>query len=180
MGMSGFYDVGPVRQVAINLFHGWGYNFYRLANQLRADDQMVRTRACWLLGQARAAVETAESDFRRAHLPPPTRAAPFPAAAALATAQALERLSQAFGAVEAQVRSQPAPENDRMTQRFRQETATLEMLSQMDQDLVGRADVLRSLVDGKDGAALIERLPSLTEGLALIRTTLSERAAFLL
>ena len=178
--MSGFYDVGPVRQLAINLFHGWGYNFYRRANQLRADDQMVRTKACWLLGEARAAVEAAESDYRRAHLPSPTRANPFPAPAALAAAQALERLSRAFGAMEAQVRSQPSPENDRMTQRHRQETQTLEALSRMDQDLIGRADVLRSLVEAKDGPALLDLLPSLNEGLALIRTNLGERAAFLL
>ena len=45
---TGFYDVGPLRQVAINLFYGWGYNFYREENQLRADDQLIRSKAAWL------------------------------------------------------------------------------------------------------------------------------------
>jgi len=51
---SGFYDAGALRQVATNLFCGWGYNFYRLENQLRADDQLVRSKAAGLLGTAMA------------------------------------------------------------------------------------------------------------------------------
>jgi hypothetical protein len=38
----GFYDAGALRQVATNLLYGWGYNFYRIENQLRADDRLVR------------------------------------------------------------------------------------------------------------------------------------------
>ena len=75
--MSSFYEVGPLRQAAINLFYGWGYNFYRVENQLRADDQLVRARACAYLNQARAVMEAAELAYRREHLPPPTRANPF-------------------------------------------------------------------------------------------------------
>ena len=52
MADSGFYDAGLLRQLATNLFYGWGYNFYRLENQLRADDQLVRTKAASLLGMA--------------------------------------------------------------------------------------------------------------------------------
>ena len=44
MPSSSFYDAGTLRQIATNLFHGWGYNFYRAENQLRADDQLVRAR----------------------------------------------------------------------------------------------------------------------------------------
>jgi hypothetical protein len=174
--VSGFYDVGPVRKVAINLFYGWGYNFYRRENQLRADDQMVRAKACWLLGQARAAVERAQSDYRRVHLPPPTRAQPFPDPEAMANAQALERLSAALGALEGQVRNQPVPENDRMTQRYRAEAATLERLALADQDLVGRAELLRSRVEGGSGESMLQDLPLLNEGLELLRASLAERA----
>jgi hypothetical protein len=178
--VSGFYDVGPVRQVAINLFYGWGYNFYRRENQLRADDQLVRAKACWLLDQARTAVARAESEYRRAHMPPPTRAQPFPPAEALAGAQALERLSAALGALEGQVRSQPVPENDRMTERHREEAPTLERLALADQDLIGRAEVLRARLDGQSGEAMLQDMAAVSEGLELIRSGLTERARLLL
>ena len=55
MENSGFYDAGLLRQIATNLFYGWGYNFYRVENQLRADDQLVRTKAASLLGTIRRA-----------------------------------------------------------------------------------------------------------------------------
>ena len=32
--MTDFYDAGPLTQIGINLFHGYGYNFYRSENQL--------------------------------------------------------------------------------------------------------------------------------------------------
>ena len=73
--MSGplFYDLEEIDQIAVNLFYGWGYNFYRLENQLRADDILVRGKVGWLLGLARASIEEAESVYRRAFLPPPSR-----------------------------------------------------------------------------------------------------------
>jgi hypothetical protein len=63
--MSLFYDADAVEQIAINLFYGWGYNFYRLENQLRADDLLIREKASWLLGQSRTIVEAAESAYRK-------------------------------------------------------------------------------------------------------------------
>jgi hypothetical protein len=73
-----FYDAGALRQIATNLFYGWGYNFYRAENQLRADDQLVRSQAAGLLSQAMAAVDVAESAYRREHLPPPRARSRFP------------------------------------------------------------------------------------------------------
>ena len=49
-------QAGPARRLLSNLFYGWGYNFYRVENQLRADDQLVRSKAAWLLGLATASV----------------------------------------------------------------------------------------------------------------------------
>src|ERR1700750_3237913 len=112
MENSGFYDAGLLRQIATNLFYGWGYNFYRIENQLRADDLLVRSKVSWLLGIARASIESAESVYRRGVLPPPSPAKPYPEASAVAGAQSLERLSQSIGALEGQVRAQPVPEND--------------------------------------------------------------------
>src|SRR5580698_10625419 len=109
MAGSVFYDDDPLRELAINLFHGWGYNFYRQENQLRADDQLVRSKVGLLLGWARKSVETAERDYRRDFLPPPSREKPRPDAAAVAGAQAIERLSRAIGAIQGQITAQPVP-----------------------------------------------------------------------
>ena len=60
--------------------------------------------------------------------PRPPAQKPFPDAAAVASAQRLERLAQGIGALEALIQQQPVPENDRMTQRYRQEAPTLKTL----------------------------------------------------
>jgi len=176
----GFYDAGALRQVATNLFYGWGYNFYRVENQLRADDQLVRSKAASLLGIAMASVETAESAYRREFLPAPSRCKPFPDPAAIAGAQRLERLARGIGALEASIQQQPVPENDRMTQRYRQEAATLKVLIEHDERLVGQCDLLRSMVEHQESAKVLENLPALELGLEAIRTTLHDREAVLL
>jgi hypothetical protein len=180
MSGSAFYDLGPVRQVAVNLFHGWGYNFYRAENQMRADDLLVRSKVGWLLGVARHSVETAESAYRRKLLPPPSREKPRPDPEAVAGAQAIEALSRAIGALEGQIRAAPAPENDRMMQRHRQEAATLQRLLDLDQVLVGRAELLRATLEDKSGAWIVENGGAIREGLWAIEEALRERQALLL
>ena len=175
-----FDDLDALEKIAVNLFYGWGYNSYRLENQLRTDDLTVRAKVGWLLGQARANVETAESDYRRVHLPSPTRAKPRPDAEAIAGAQTLERLSQAIGALEGQIRAQPVPETDRMTQRYRHEASTLQNLLECDMALVGRAELLRQMLDGKEGAWMIDKADAIREGLKAIEASLRGRQAALL
>jgi len=177
--VSGFYDVGPLAEVAVNLFHGWGYNFYRAENQLRADDQLVRSKVGQLLGFAQADVVAAETTYRRTMIPPPTRAQPFPDAAAVAGAQALERLGNEIGALIGRVQAQPVPTNDRMTQRYRNEADTLEFLRDHDRVLVGQAALLRSMVEGRSGSDLLDPAANLAQGLAAIRRSLEERASAL-
>jgi hypothetical protein len=180
MAGEGFYDAGVLRQLATNLFYGWGYNFYRAENQLRADDQLVRAKAASLLGYAMKSVGEAESAYRREFLPPPTRARPFPDAAAVAEAQRLERLGQAIGSLEAALHHQPVPANDRMTQRYREEAPTLQTLIAHDEQLVGQCELLRTLVADQDGASILKRLADLEAGIAAIRATLQKRGAVLL
>ncbi len=175
-----FYDAGVLRQIATNLFYGWGYNFYRKENQLRADDQMVRSKAASLLGEAMAAVSAAESEYRREYLPPPTRAKPFPDAEAVASAQKLERLAKNIGAVEALIQHQPAPENDRMTQRYRHEAPTLAKLIGFDERLVGQCELLRKAVGGADGLTILKGMSDLEAGLDAIKETLRNRESVLL
>ncbi len=180
MSSFGFYDAGELRQIATNLFYGWGYNFYRVENQLRADDQLVRSKAASLLGIATASVITAETEYRREFLPAPSRAKPFPDAAAVTAAQRLERLARGIGALEASIQQQPVPENDRMTQRYRQEAPTLKTLLGFDEQLVGQCELLRSMVANQNAATILERLNGLGTGLTAIQATLQSRQAVLL
>lgn len=173
--MTGFYDVGPLGQIGINLFHGYGYNFYRDENQLRADDQKVRTLVCELLGRAAKAVAAAEGKFRRERIPEPTRADPFPPREIVADAKRLEALCRAIGGVEGQVRHAPVPENDRMTQRYREEGATLAALVDKDTLLVGRAETLRARIEGRTPDEILADLAEIEEGVAAIAATLAER-----
>ena len=178
--LPGFYEADRLEQVAITLFHGWGYNFYRVENQLRADDQLVRARVTGLLGAARECVAAAERTWRREQLPAPTRAAPRPAPEALAGAQALERLGREIGALMARITAQPVPENDRMTQRYRTERETLARLVAFDMPLVGQAELLRATLDGQPGAWMIANQAGLEQGLAAMTETLRQRQAVLI
>jgi hypothetical protein len=173
--VTGFYDVGVLGEIGINLFHGYGYNFYRLENQLRADDQKVRSLVCEFLARALKAVSAAEGAFRRERIPAPTRANPFPPAEILADARRLEALGKAIGGVEGQVRHAPVPENDRMTQLYREEAKTLAALVEKDALLVGQAETLRAKVEGKKPDEILATLPDIEEGVAAITQTLAER-----
>lgn len=175
-----FYAADELEQIAINLFHGWGYNFYKVENQLRADDQMVRSKASWLLGEAATAVSAAESDYRREFLPAPTRAKPFPDAEGVASAQKLERLHREISGLEQFIQQLPAPENDRMTQRYRLEAPTLANLIHFDSLLVGQCELMRKSVIGVGAQATLKALPDLMAGIGAIRATLHDRQAALM
>ena len=155
-------SAGPVKQVLANLFYGWGYNFYRRENQLRADDLLIRSKLSELLGQSRAQVQGLEAAFRREHLPAPTRAQPFPDAAAVGAAQALQRAAQQIEALETTIRNAAVPEMDRIHQRHRNERATLERLVEADSAfvaaIVGLRDAVLALPDGAAATAELPRL----------------------
>lgn len=177
MSPSAFYDMTGLEQIAVNLFYGWGYNFYRLENQLRADDLLLRAKVSWLLGISRGVLETAQSEYRRTFRP--TRAKPFPDDAAIEAASTLESLCGLVGQLEGRIRALPAPENDRMTQRYRQEAETLIRLGQYDMQLAARADILRNLLDGKDATWVLENVLSLKEGIAAMTRNVQDRQELL-
>ena len=174
-----FYDLDKVDQIAVNLFYGWGYNFYRLENQLRADDLLVRSKASYLLGLSRAVLEIQQRDYRRKHIPTPTRENPLPAPAALEAVETLKELSGEIGRIEGVIRAMPVPENDRMTQRYRQEAETLLRLREIDCHLVGQAETLRQMIDGKDYTFLLEHADDLRQGFAAMTATIQDRQMLL-
>jgi hypothetical protein len=179
MDGSAFYDAGPLKQLATNLFYGWGYDFYRKENQLRQDDQVIRAKADWLLGLSRAALAEAESDYRRIHLPSPTRAQPYPDPKAVEGAQHLERIGKSLEALMGRLHAAPVPENDRMTERRRQEAQTLRDLRACDEALIGRAELLRSLVQGQSAEEILNAASAISSGVAAIEASLQARQSLL-
>lgn len=176
---SAFYDAGKLRQIANNLFLGWGYNYYKRENQLRADDQLVRSHAATLLGQAASSIQTAEVEYRHAALPPTTRASPYPDQALVSKAQSLEFLNRKVVALEGRLHALPAPAQDLMSLRFRQEEDTLVRLIEVDELLVGQSELLRSRVEGQTGAWILENISELQDGLSAIEATLRDRVGIL-
>lgn len=180
MSGAAFYDLEQIDRIAVNLFYGWGYNFYRVENQVRHDDLTVREKVSWLLGQCRSVVDEQERAYRRRSLPLPTREKPLPDPVAVEAAKALEGLSAAIGRLEGTIRSLPAPETDRMTQRYRDELEMLVKLREHDCHLVGRAQMLVDMVAGKDHAWMLENMVQLRQGLALMAEDVQARQAALM
>ncbi len=136
-------SAGSERQLAENLFYGWGYNAYKVENKLRADDQLVRNQISSWLGEARSEVARKEAEFRRDKLPPPTRQNPYPNKDALIYVRALQQIQRDIEAVEVEIRNAPSPANDRVQERHRNETSTL--FSLMNADLALASEVLKML-----------------------------------
>ncbi len=180
MSYSQFYDVSGLEQIAINLFYGWGYNFYRIENQLRADNLMIRQRSGFMIAMLKSIIAEAESQYRTNEFPEPTRDKPFPPQKVITTVRSLEALIQAFSALEGRIRVQPVPENDRMTQRYRQERETLVNLAQIDSTLVGQAELLRTMIDDKDYTWLIDNQAVVKAGIAAMNNTLEQRQKMLM
>jgi len=155
-------EAGSTEQVLSNLFYGWGYNFYRRENQLRADDLLIRGKLSELLGECRAHLAALEAAFRREHLPPPSREHPFPDAAAVAQAQALQRAQRDIEGLETAVRTAAVPEMDRIHQRHRNEADTLQALVAIDGAMVQAVLALRGAITAiDDGAAAAAAMPGL-------------------
>jgi hypothetical protein len=141
---------------------------------------LIRAKVGLLLGTARKGVEKAEADYRREFLPPPSREKPRHEPAAVATAQALERLSKTIGGLVSLVNSQPVPENERVTRRHQPQGPTLQQLIDSDQMLAGQAELLRKMIDGRNGVWLVENKAGLEEGLHAIGETLRQRQGLLI
>jgi hypothetical protein len=143
-GLPGQDD--PIYQTWVMLLNGYGYNWYRLDNQLRADDLLIRSRASEHLGAALAGLREIEARYRRTYLPPPTREHPDLDPAHLAAARHLRVLIERIAALDTRVRGAAVPPNDKMWVRHRDEIGTLFRLSQCDVVLVGAASDLAASV----------------------------------
>jgi hypothetical protein len=164
-------------ETATLLLNGWGYNWYRAENRLRADDLLIRAKLSELLGLARAHLAALEAGYRRVHLPSPTREQPFPDRAAVAHVQALTRAGEAIGAVETSIRNAPVPEMDRVWQAHRDEGQLLRELVARDSALVETVAqfhdwVVAARAEDAEDAQFAERVRA---GLPVIMAALAAR-----
>jgi hypothetical protein len=174
-----YYETGKLGQIAILLWSGWGYNMFKVENQLRADSLLIRSKGSEILGRAAASLKDAESAYRKAKLPPLTRQSPRHDPDALAGARTIEGLVTEVGRIEGLLRSAPAPETDRIMQRYRRERNLLERLGQSDIATIGKAEVFRRVIQGKDGQWLLDNESEVRAGLASLTESIAERSGLL-
>jgi hypothetical protein len=174
-----YYETNALQQVAILLWEGWGYNMFRKENQLRADSLLIRQKGSSILGRASTSMREAETAYRKVNLPLPTREKPLPDPEAVENARTIEAFVREVGRIESQLRAAPVPENDRLWQRHRRERNLLEQLLASDQSTIGKAEVFRRVVQGKDGQWILDNQVEIREALASLAESISERAELL-
>ena len=174
----------PRYETWVMLLNGYGYNWYRLDNQLRADDLLVRSRASEHLAAAVARLHDIEATYRRKYLPPPSREQPYQDPAHLAAVRAIRAVTDRVVDIDTRVRGAAVPPNDKVWQRHRDEVDTLYRLGQCDVVLVGTAkdlaDVAAALpLDGGDAGIAPAAEQQIDDRLAYLRDSLAKRAELL-
>ena len=145
-----------LHRIGVMLLNGYGYNWYRLDNQMRADDLLVRSRASEHLASAAARLHDLGGRYRRKYLPPPTRAHPDPDPQHLATAQQFRAVADRILEIDTRLRGAAVPPDDKIWLRQRGELETLQRLGRCDVALVGDAKGLVGVVANLDAEVGID------------------------
>jgi hypothetical protein len=95
------------------------------------------------LAEAAGALAALRTAYRRRFVPPPTREQPEPPRDRLEALRALASLQERLLALETRVRSQPAPAQDSVWERFRREQILLDELLAHDYNLIAPSQALR-------------------------------------
>jgi len=143
-------------RIGVMLLNGYGYNWYRWDNQMRADDLLVRSRASEHLESAAARLRDLEGRYRRKYLPPPTRVHPDPDPQHLAAAQQFRAVADRILAIDTRLRGAPVPPDDKVWLRQRGELETLQRLGNCDVVLVAGAKEVVEAVAGLPPDACID------------------------
>lgn len=153
---------GPAKRLLSNLFYGCGYNFYRRATELRADDMVIRGKLSQLLRECRAHLSSLEAAFRRDHRAQSGCDYAFLDPGAVATVQALLHAQRDLQAMEMAIRTAAVPDSERIHPRHREQRGTLEKLVVLDGEvllaLVTLRDAIAKLTDGGAAAAKVGSL----------------------
>jgi hypothetical protein len=150
-------------RIGVMLLNGYGYNWYRLDNQMRADDLLVRSRASEHLESAAARLRDLEGRYRRKYLTPPTREHPDPDPQHLAAARHFRAIADRILEIDTRLRGAAVPPDDKIWVRQRGELETLQRLGKCDVVLVAGAKELAGLVaqlpaDGSIDQAIEQRI----------------------
>ncbi|MBV8133272.1 MAG: hypothetical protein JO282_12305 [Alphaproteobacteria bacterium] len=135
-------------RIGVMLLNGYGYNWYRLDNQMRADDLLVRSRASEHLESAAARLRDLEGRYRRKYLPPPTREHPDPDPQRLAEAHRFRGVADRILEIDTRLRGAAVPPDDKVWLRQRGELETLQRLGKCDVVLTAGAKELVEIVAG--------------------------------
>ncbi len=164
-----------LQRIGVMLLNGYGYNWYRRENRMRADDLLIRSRASEHLESAAAHLRDLESRYRRRYLPPPIRQHPDPDPQRLAMARRFRAVADRLLELDTRLRGGAAPADDKIWRRHRRESDTLRLLCECDATLVGAAKELADLIAGLPAEAdldpaaerrIEERLDQLAAALA--------------
>lgn len=134
------------------LLSGHGYNLYNHANRARADDLLVRQHASGLLGEAANQLGRLATEYTAQRLPPSTRDHPFPSQAEMAPLKQLQSLRTEVSTLSSRIRGLSAPTQDRVWERFRTESTTLDYLLSSDYQLISAADTVLKVVQSVGAA----------------------------
>jgi hypothetical protein len=167
------------RQTGVMLLNGWGFNWYRVENLLRADDILLRNQADVLLGDALSAFRRAEAMFRQRHLATAARGASGADPGHMAELRGFQAMITEIEACRTQLRGAAVPPPDRITRRATSEAGLLDRLGNCDARLAAFAQALRADAMAITPAGLAA-LPALAEThLRQLRDVLRERADLL-
>jgi hypothetical protein len=174
-------DDNRLYRIGVMLLNGYGYNWYRLDNQLRADDLLIRSQASAHLGKAGARLRDIETDYRKKYLPPPSREHPDADDEHLADAKRLRAARDRILVIDTKLRGGTVPSNDKIWQRYRSEEATLKRLIECDVVLVGTAKDIEAIVAAMSSDSALDDATekALDDRLALLSAALSRRDAML-
>ncbi len=126
------------------LLNGWGYNWYRAENLMRADDLLLRNQADQLLGDALAAFRRAEAVFRQKYMGPASRQRPLPDPERVAELHEFQAMLERLEALRTALRGAALPPDDRIARRHREEADLLSKLGRCDALLAASAQGLRT------------------------------------
>ena len=168
-------------RIGVMLLNGYGYNWYRQDNRMRADDLLIRSRASEHLASAAAALRDREGRFRRKYLPPPTRQHPDPDPQHLAAVQQFRAVVDRILDIDTKVRGGAVPSEDKIWLRHRDEIDTLRRLGECDAILVAAAKELADTVAGLPADAGVDPADAqrIDRQLGQLSGVLTRRAAVL-
>jgi hypothetical protein len=161
------------------LLNGWGFNWYRAENLMRADDILLRNQADQLLGDALAAFRRAETVFRQKYLGSPSRQTPLPDPARMVELQSFRTLLESVEALRTRLRGASMPPDDKVWRRHRDEASLLSSLGQCDAKLAASAQALRAEALAITPAGLVDMPGQIEPRLRQLSDLLDERSKLL-